>query len=121
MTTPRSLRFDINAPLAAAGALPGEDKILAYYDFESTENLTAVEQKDWTAESGLTGTEKYEIVPSEHPVLFANGPVGQCAYVDGTYGLKFDELPTMTDDGYTSPSAPTDVPTSTTPWTPLAL
>ena len=43
----------------------------------------------------------YEIVPSDAQLLFSNGPVGQCVYLDGNYGLKLENLVGPTDDSYT--------------------
>ncbi len=43
----------------------------------------------------------YAMAPYNGEILFTNGPVGQCVYLDGTYGLKLDNLVAPTDDSYT--------------------
>ena len=86
------------APPVVAEALP--ESALLHYTFDDATGLTAVTQGDKAADSTNTGA-TYDIVPSEHDILFANGPVGQCVYLDGKYGIQLDmSNVNITDDSY---------------------
>lgn len=81
----------------------------AYYlSFEDATNLTAMVQQAHNDADGdgacdnctLTGA-TYEIVPCDSQILFTNGVKGNCIYLDGTYGVRLENLVEMTDDSYT--------------------
>ncbi len=43
----------------------------------------------------------FGLLPYEGEILYSNGPVGQCVYVDGKYGLKMENLVAPADASYT--------------------
>ncbi len=85
--------------------------------FEDDTNVTAMvqdrhddENKDGVCDLGDNCSEiagyrqdgsTYGLLPYEGEILYSNGPVGQCVYLDGTYGLKLDNLVAPADDSYT--------------------
>ncbi len=77
-----------------AEALP--ETPLLYWDFESIDGLTAMEQaKDDTG--AITG-----LAESTHSILTADGVVGKALYLDGKYGVKLDmNNLDIADDSYT--------------------
>ncbi len=70
--------------------------------FDDATNITLVAQ-DRDATSGVAAPDggTYAIVPSADQMLFTNGPVGQCVYLDGNHGIKLENLVPTTDDTYT--------------------
>ncbi len=74
---------------------------LDHWDFESADGLTTVYQIPKPLDTELTDPDlKFDIVDSKHEVMFADGPVGKAAYLDGRYGIKLD-MTAPTDDTYT--------------------
>ncbi len=82
------------APTAAvAEALP--ETPFAHITFDGAdEGYTAVVQSDDVG--SLTGA-TYGIVPTDVTFQYTNGPVDQCLYIDGTFGLDLNLAPTNTD------------------------
>ena len=86
-------------PPVVAEALP--ESSLLYYSFDDATGLTAVTQGAKAADSTNTGS-TYDLVATEHEILFSNGPVGQCLYLDGKYGVQLDMSNiNITDVSYT--------------------
>ncbi len=75
---------------------------LNHWDFESAEGLSTLHQVPRPVDSELTGvtTSQFDVVESKHEIMFADGPVGKAAYLDGKYGIKLD-MTAPTDDSYT--------------------
>lgn len=92
--------------LAAAEEITFEP--LYYLSFEDNTNLTPVVQQAHNDADGdgicdtctLTGA-TYEIVPSDNKILHTNGVSGSCIYLDGSYGVKLENLVETADDSYT--------------------
>lgn len=82
-----------DTPVVEPEALP--ESPLLYWDFESTDGLTAVEK--YTDADSIVS-----LVASEHQILTADGVVGKALYLDGKYGVKLDmnDLD-IADDSYT--------------------
>lgn len=70
-----------------------------HWSFDDATGLTAVTQVEQAADSINDGA-GYDIGASDHDILFANGPVGQCLYLDGKYGVQLD-LESLDTDEYT--------------------
>ena len=62
-------------------------------DAEGYFPVTQVEKAADSANDGAT----FDIAPADAVVGFANGPVGECAYIDGKFGLDLNLEPTNTD------------------------
>ena len=73
---------------------------LYHLTFDDATNLTPLVQATKSEGSTLDGA-TYELVESDNQILFTNGPVGSCIYLDGTYGLRLDNLVNTQDDSYT--------------------
>lgn len=71
-----------------------------HWDFETTDNISAVEQVTKAADSANDGA-NFDIAASEHEIMTANGPKGSCLYLDGTYGVKLEGLEALENDTYT--------------------
>ena len=81
---------------------------LYYLSFEDDTNLTAVEQVahndadgDGLCDNCALDGATYEINPVDRKILHTNGVNGQCIYLDGTYGVKLENLVETADDSYT--------------------
>lgn len=70
-----------------------------HWSFDDATGLTAVKQVEKAADS-LNDGAIFDIGESDHDILFAEGPVGQCLYLDGKYGVKLD-LASLDTDAYT--------------------
>lgn len=83
--------------------------------FDDSTNLSAVLQDrdtnlhpdedgdgvcDYEPNCALDGA-TYGMIPYEGNILFSNGPVGSCVYLDGNYGIKLENLVGPADDSYT--------------------
>ncbi len=73
---------------------------LYHWSFDDATGIAAVVQGDKAADSINDGA-TYDIIPSDHEILFANGPVGQCLYLDGKYGVQLTDLASIDTDAYT--------------------
>lgn len=73
---------------------------LYHLTFDDATNLTPLVQEAKAADSTLDGA-TYQLVESENQILFSNGPVGNCIYLDGSYGVRLDNLVGTADDTYT--------------------
>ncbi len=73
---------------------------LYHLTFDDATNLTPLVQEAKAADSTLDGA-TYQLVESENQILFTNGPVGSCIYLDGSYGVRLDNLVGTADDTYT--------------------
>lgn len=71
-----------------------------YWSFEDATGITAVTQVEKAADSINDGA-TYDIGPSDRQILFSNGPVGQCLYLDGKYGVQLNDLASIDTDAYT--------------------
>ena len=86
-------------PVVEAEPLP--ENPLMHYTFDDATGLSAVTQVEKAADSINDGA-TYDIGASAHDILFSNGPVGQCVYLDGKYGIQLDMSNiNITDDSYT--------------------
>lgn len=84
--------------LAAAEEIT-EDPIY-YLSFEDDTNLTPVVQET-RAEDSVNDGATYDLVESSNKILHTNGVSGSCIYLDGTYGVRLENLVETTDDSYT--------------------
>ena len=86
-------------PPAPVDAEPISYTPLIHLDFETADGLTAVVQAE---NDGSLGDATYAIVPSNHPILLAEGQgaVGNALYLDGKYGVDFDMV-AIPNDTYT--------------------
>lgn len=73
---------------------------LYHWSFDDATGIAAVVQGDKAADSINDGA-TYDIIPSDHEIMFANGPVGQCLYLDGKYGVQLTDLASIDTDAYT--------------------
>ncbi|MDR2654824.1 MAG: LamG domain-containing protein [Oscillospiraceae bacterium] len=71
-----------------------------HYSFDDASGLAAVTQVEKAADSVNTGA-TYDIAGSDHEILFSNGPVGSCLYLDGQYGVKLTDIAALGTDAYT--------------------
>ena len=83
-----------------ADAEPLPDAPFAHITFDSANKdaegyfpVTQVEKAADSANDGAT----FDIAPVDAAIGFANGPVGECAYIDGKFGLDLNLEPTNTD------------------------
>lgn len=83
-----------------ADAEPLPDAPFAHITFDSAnkdaEGYFAVTQVEKAADSIMDGA-TYDIAASDSVIGFANGPVGECAYIDGKFGIDLNLQPTNTD------------------------
>lgn len=84
---------------SAAKALP--EGVLYYWGFENDSDLTAVEQMDRRADAA--GAALYDIIPTNRkPEIAVNqGVSGNALYLDGTYGVRLNDLEKLDLDAYT--------------------
>lgn len=92
--------------LAAAEEITYEP--IYYLSFEDDTNLTAVEQvahvdadEDGLCDNCTLDGATYEICTASATILHTNGVKGQCLYLDGSYGVKLENLVPTDDDSYT--------------------
>lgn len=84
--------------LAAAEEITVEP--LYYLSFEDDTNLTPMEQVT-KAEGSLNDGATYDLAVADKNILHSNGVKGSCIYLDGTYGVKLENLVETSGDAYT--------------------
>lgn len=84
--------------LAAAEAITVDP--IYYLSFEDNTNLTPMIQTTKAADSIMDGA-TYDLIPSENNILHTNGVKGSCIYLDGTYGVKLENLVETSGEAYT--------------------
>lgn len=87
-------------PKELAAAEPIDYTPLYYLSFEDNTNLTPVEQVEKAADSIYDGA-NFDLAEIEKNILHSNGVKGSCIYLDGSYGVRLENLVETTDDSYT--------------------
>ena len=110
---------ETTAPPATEATLAEGEEITAeplyYLGFEDDTNITGMLQDretnihadedgdgvcDKEPNCALDGA-TYQMIPYDGQILHTNGPVGNCLYLDGNYGIKLENLVAPADDSYT--------------------
>lgn len=88
------------ATLADAEEITAEP--LYYLGFEDDTNITGkIQDRDNAVSDPNLDGATYQMIDYNGQILHTNGPVGQCLYLDGNYGIKLENLVAPTDETYT--------------------